>query len=95
VAELVAAIDDRDTRLAVVAERAFLAALEGSCRTPIAGLAVITADALHFSGLIITPDGRTAHETERLGLATDAAELGRDAGEELRARGGPSFFEGH
>ena len=91
-AEMIGAIDDRDTRLAVTCERAFLAALEGSCRTPIAGLAVITAGALHFSGLIITPDGRTAHETERLGLADDAAELGADAGEELRLRGGPSFF---
>ncbi len=90
--ELAGAIDDPETRLAVVCERAFLAALEGSCRTPIAGLAAITAGALHFSGLIITPDGRTAHETERLGMAADAADLGADAGEELRARGGPSFF---
>ncbi|MCC6981914.1 MAG: hydroxymethylbilane synthase [Bauldia sp.] len=92
VLDLLAAIDDRDTRLAVICERAFLAALEGSCRTPIAGLAAITAGALHFSGLIITPDGRTAHETERLGMAEDAAELGADAGVELRERGGPSFF---
>ncbi|MGE0724097.1 MAG: hydroxymethylbilane synthase [Alphaproteobacteria bacterium] len=92
VTDLIGAIDDAETRLAVTCERAFLAALEGSCRTPIAGLAVITAGALHFSGLIITPDGRTAHETERLGAADDAAELGADAGEELRVRGGPSFF---
>jgi hydroxymethylbilane synthase len=92
VLDLLAPVDDRETRLAVICERAFLAALEGSCRTPIAGLAVITAGALHFSGLIITPDGKTAHETERLGLAEDAAMLGTDAANELRARGGPSFF---
>ena len=60
-------------------ERAFLGRLDGSCRTPIAGLAVLEAGAVHFRGLILTPDGREAHATERRGAPQEAVKLAVDA----------------
>lgn len=85
-------IHDQETEIRLAAERAFLTVLDGSCRTPIGGLATIEGDRLDFRGLILTPDGQTVHETSRSGALSDAAEMGRDAGLELRARGGPGFF---
>jgi len=81
-----------DTGVALAAERAFLAVLDGSCRTPIAGHAILTGDALHLRGLIAKPDGAQVITVERRGAATDAAALGRDAGQELLRRGGPGFL---
>jgi hydroxymethylbilane synthase len=89
---LMAPILDADTGLAVAAERAFLGVLDGSCRTPIGGHAMIGGGMMIFHGIIVTPDGRTAHETERRGPAGDALRLGREAGRELLRRGGPDFF---
>ena len=87
-----APIGDALAATALAAERAFLAVLEGSCRTPIAGHARIAAGALHLRGLIAKPDGSAAFDTERRGAAADAEALGRDAGRELRARAGADFF---
>jgi hydroxymethylbilane synthase len=90
---LLAAINHPPTEIAVRAEHAMLAVLDGSCRTPIAGHAVFTADgALHLRGLIAKPDGSQAIATERRGPASDAAKMGSDAGRELKARGGPGFL---
>jgi hydroxymethylbilane synthase len=83
---LVAAIDHQPTSIALSAERAFLAALDGSCRAPIAGHAGIEGSKLALYGLVIAPDGTGAVETTREGPVGDAVALGRDAGEELRAR---------
>jgi hydroxymethylbilane synthase len=90
--ERLAPIGDADAATALAAERAFLAVLEGSCRTPIAGHARIAAGALHFRGLIAKPDGSESHDAERRGHAGDAESLGRDAGRELRERAGADFF---
>jgi len=87
-----AGVGDAAAATALTAERAFLAVLEGSCRTPIAGHARLSDGALHFRGLIARPDGSVSHAAERRGSAADAEALGRDAGRELRARGGPDFF---
>lgn len=92
--ELLAPINDKPTFDAVTCERAFLAALDGSCRTPIAGYATCDGEDLHFSGLILTPDGQTSHGIEISGKRMDAAKLGRQAGEEVRAKAGSAFFEG-
>ena len=89
---LLAAVDDRDTATALAAERAFLAVLDGSCRTPIAGHATIAAGRLAFRGLIAKPDGSETFETARAGAVADAAALGADAGRELRSRAGADFF---
>ena len=78
----------------VAAERAMLEVLEGSCRTPIAGLAEFTGDGvLALRGLIARPDGSEVIETTRSGAAAAAAAMGRDAGDELRRRGGSGFFD--
>ena len=87
-----AGVGDAAAATALTAERAFLAVLEGSCRTPIAGHARLSDGALHFRGLIARPDGSASHAAERRGSVADAEALGRDAGRELRARGGPDFF---
>jgi hydroxymethylbilane synthase len=89
---LLAAVDDRDTATALAAERAFLAVLDGSCRTPIAGHATIARGRLAFRGLIAKPDGSETFETAREGPVADAAALGADAGRELKARAGADFF---
>ncbi len=87
-----AAINHEPTAVCVSAEHAMLVVLDGSCRTPIAGHAILTGSELHLRGLIARPDGSEVIETERRGSATDAAAMGRDAGEELKRRGGPGFF---
>jgi hydroxymethylbilane synthase len=93
-AALLAPVNHETTQICVNAERAFLHVLDGSCRTPIGGLAQITGDRVSFRGMILTPDGRICHETGREGPVGEAGALGRDAGEELKARGGPDFFAG-
>jgi len=87
-----AAIDDADTHIALAAERAFLAALGGSCRTPIAGHARLDGDTVRFRGLIAKTDGSDAIEASRQGRRTDAAALGADAGHEIKTRAGADFF---
>jgi hydroxymethylbilane synthase len=86
------AINDVDTLVAISAERAFLAVLDGSCRTPIAGHARIVDGNIQFRGLILKPDGSQAVETTRTGALNDAVALAYDAGQELRGRAGPNFF---
>jgi hydroxymethylbilane synthase len=88
-----AAIDHAPTATCVAAEHAMLAVLDGSCRTPIAGHAVLEASgALHLRGLIAKPDGSELIAGERRGPSSDAERLGRDLGEELQRRGGPGFL---
>ena len=90
--ELLAKIDHRDSATALECERAFLGVLDGSCRTPIAGLAVLDGERLIFRGLILRPDGSEVFETTRSGTRGDAAALGADAGAELKGRAPPDFF---
>lgn len=90
---LLESIHDRDTAYQVDAERALLAALDGSCQTPIAALAELTGGSgLRLRGLVAMPDGSKSHAVEREGSVSDAAAMGRDAGEELRRLAGPNFF---
>jgi len=89
-----AAVDHAPTAICVAAEHAMLAVLDGSCRTPIAGHATLGAGGtLHLRGMILKPDGSQVIATERTGAAKDAAALGKDAGLELKQRGGPGFLE--
>ncbi|MDA1090449.1 MAG: hydroxymethylbilane synthase [Proteobacteria bacterium] len=91
---LIAALNHAPSWHRVTAERAMLAALDGSCRTPIGGLAEIDKDGvLTLRGLVARADGSEILETTRSGPFSDAEALGRDAGEELRRRAGPDFFE--
>jgi hydroxymethylbilane synthase len=89
---VLAKIDHRDTSVALLAERAFLGVLDGSCRTPIGGHAVLDGDKLSFRGMILRPDGRETFETTRSGRRSEAVALGADAGAELKRRAPPDFF---
>jgi hydroxymethylbilane synthase len=90
---LLAPIHDETTAIRLAAERTFLARLDGSCRTPIGGLAELDGERLTFRGMILTPDGSVCHETRREGLAADAVAMGDDAAAELLGRAGPEFFK--
>ena len=90
---LLAAINDADTTLRIHAERAFLAQLDGSCQTPIAGLAELRGDRLTLRGEIILPDGSAVFAGRREGLAVDGPAMGRDLADELRARAPADFFD--
>jgi hydroxymethylbilane synthase len=84
--EALNAISDRETMAALIAERAFLAELEGSCRTPIAGLARLEAGRLRLRGEVLRPDGSERFDIAVEGAPADAVWLGREAGRELGAR---------
>jgi hydroxymethylbilane synthase len=89
---LFASIDHALTRTALLAERAYLAVLDGSCRTPIGGLATIAGDQVTLSGLIVKPDGSVAHDASATGAVADSVKIGEAVGAELAGRGGRDFF---
>jgi hydroxymethylbilane synthase len=90
---VVAKIDHIDTSTAVSAERAFLAVLDGSCKTPIAAHAVVESNVIRFRGLIARPDGGAAHDIAAAGSRDDAAKIGADCGRALKQRAGAHFFD--
>lgn len=92
VASLLVPINHQPSALAIETERAFLGRLDGSCRTPIAGLAELDGASVHFRGIILTPDGKEAHATERRGAPHEAVKLAVDAAEELLKNAGPNFL---
>ncbi len=75
----------------VLAERSMLAALDGSCRTPIAGLATIDGDRLSLDALLLSPDGSAERRGSLAGPVADAAAIGTALGEQLRRDAGPEF----
>ena len=92
--ERLAPLNHAATAVCVEAERAMLAVLDGSCRTPIAGLAVLdaTGDVITVRGMVLRPDGSGAIEAIHVGLASDHIRLGQAAGEELLAQAGSGYF---
>jgi len=96
VRELFTPMNHTETALTVTLERAFLAALDGSCRTPLAGLAERRSDTIEFTGCVLTPDGSTRIDVSRAipySTTTASEAAGRDAGRELLARAGRHFFD--
>lgn len=89
---LVAGLDHQPTALCVTAERAFLAVLDGSCRTPIGGLAQLSGQTLTLRGEVLLPDGSESHATMHEGPGARAIALGQEAAHELIARAGPGFL---
>jgi hydroxymethylbilane synthase len=71
-----------------------LAALDGSCRTPIAGLAEADGDRLVVEGLLLKPDGGDEIRAHREGAIADAEALGTELGRTLRGRAGPGVWLG-
>ena len=80
-----AVLNHPPTKSCVDCERAFLAALDGNCRTPIAGQAWIEGDKLKFRGLLMKEDGSEVHEARGEGSVADAVKIGHDAGAKLKA----------
>ncbi|MDH3703587.1 MAG: hydroxymethylbilane synthase [Alphaproteobacteria bacterium] len=96
--DLAAAIDDPDSALCIGVERAMLAALDGSCLTPIGALAVIDragdppTGLVTLDGLVARPDGTELNRERRQSAAADALAMGTELGAALRARMGSDFF---
>lgn len=89
---LLAPLNHRETFIRLSCERAFLACLDGSCRTPIGGLATLDGEKLYFSGMILTPDGSEAHQVDLQGTIGDAVAIGVEAADYLKAQAGSHFF---
>ncbi len=81
-----------DTAQRVTAERALLAALDGSCRTPIAALARLDGGTLTLDAKVLSTDGRQVFRAQRTGPAPDGAAMGADAGAEIKALLPAGFF---
>jgi hydroxymethylbilane synthase len=94
-AELLSAIHDADTGHRLAAERSFLRTLDGSCETPIAGLAELNGTTLRLRGEVLRPDGGKALSAERKGAIADGADMGQDLAQELLRKAGPDFFDWH
>ncbi len=90
---LLAPLNHLETQQRVTAERSCLATLDGSCRTPIAGLAEIVGDILTLKAQILLPDGSQSHETTQSGPVAQAVDIGLRAGEVLLAAAGPDFLK--
>jgi hydroxymethylbilane synthase len=93
VAALLEPIHDQATGLRLAAERAFLARLDGSCETPIAGLAELDSTTLHLRGEILRPDGSEALFEDETAPVEDGPDLGRDLAARLLDRAPPGFFD--
>jgi hydroxymethylbilane synthase len=89
---MLARVHHNETGLRLAAERGFLARLDGSCETPIAGLAVVTGGDLWLRGEILRPDGSASVAGELRGPVADGAAIGKALADELLGRAGPGFF---
>jgi hydroxymethylbilane synthase len=90
---MLSAIHDHPTGYRLAAERAFLAALDGSCQTPIAGLAELDGETLWLRGEILATDGSVSYSGARKGPIADGAAMGQALARELLAQAGPGFFD--
>ncbi|MFN3273693.1 MAG: hydroxymethylbilane synthase [Paracoccus sp. (in: a-proteobacteria)] len=91
-AALLSMISHAETATRIAAERAFLARLDGSCQTPIAGLAEISGDRLRLRGEILRPDGTEVHAGTREGLVADGPDMGDDLAADLLSRVDAGFL---
>jgi hydroxymethylbilane synthase len=91
-AHMIAPLNDAATALAVTVERAFLARLEGSCRTPIAGYAQLESGKLVFRGQILSPDGKKGYDVARSGSPESALNLGLDAADDVLSKADASIL---
>ena len=89
---LLAPLNDPETQMRVTAERACLAVLDGSCRTPIAAFAELNGDVLRLRALIALPDGSKVHRQEATAAAVAAKDLGEQIGRKLKDMAGPEFL---
>ncbi len=90
--DMLSAIADKDTETQLAAERAFLKALDGSCQTPIAGLATLDGDSLTLQGQILRIDGSEQVSGTLTGPAVKGVDLGQKLAAELLTKSGGNFF---
>mgnify|MGYP001793328028 FL=1 len=91
-AEMLEAIHDGPTGQRLAAEREFLAQLDGSCETPIGGLAELDGGSIRLRGEILRTDGTEVYAGDMCGVIEDGAEIGRAMAAKLLAQAGPNFF---
>ena len=92
VATMLEAIHSSTTGLLLSAERAFLEALDGSCETPIAGLAEFKNENLRFRGEILKTDGSEVFSDEQVVSKEDATLVGIEMAQKLLSQAGNDFF---
>ncbi|UXN71462.1 hydroxymethylbilane synthase [Devosia neptuniae] len=90
IADLVAVLDHAPTHTAISAERAMLAVLDGSCRTPVGALSRLEGGTLTLKGQILSLDGKTAFDSAATG--TDPLALGKQVGDDLIAQAGTEWL---
>ncbi|NOX96783.1 MAG: hydroxymethylbilane synthase [Nitrospirae bacterium] len=91
--EMVAKLDDRDSRVETEAERSFLEKLGGGCQVPVGALGQLRKGNLSLQGIILSLDGRGSVQSELTGKAEDARNLGERLAEELLASGGAEMLK--
>lgn len=92
VLDLLKPLNDEETALCVTAERAFLRTLEGSCRTPIGGLAQLSGGQLTIQGEMLSPDGKERYHGARSGTPASAIRIGEELADALLGEAGPEFL---
>jgi len=93
IADILKKIHHEETAQQLNAERAFLAELDGSCQTPIAGLATIEGSSLKLTGQVLRTDGSDSISETASSNIEDGPELGRELAQKILAQAGPNFFD--
>jgi len=93
IADILKKIHHEETAQQINAERAFLAELDGSCQTPIAGLATIEGSSLKLTGQVLRTDGSDSISETASSNIEDGPELGRELAQKILAQAGPNFFD--
>ena len=92
ISSLLKLINHRPTEIQLKAERAFLKALDGSCRTPIGGYCIIDGESINLKGEVLRPDGSEVVSDSWTGKVSKAADVGSSAGFSIKEKIGDSFF---
>ena len=93
ISEILKKIHHEETGQRLNTERAFLAELDGSCQTPIAGLAIIEGSSLKFTGQVLRTDGSESISETAFGDIEDGPRLGREMAQKILSQAGPEFFD--
>ena len=93
ISDILKKIHHEETGQRLNTERAFLAELDGSCQTPIAGLAIIEGSSLKFTGQVLRTDGSESISETAFGDIEDGPRLGREMAQKILSQAGPKFFD--
>ena len=93
ISDILKKIHHEETGQRLNTERAFLAELDGSCQTPIAGLAIIEGSSLKFTGQVLRTDGSESISETAFGNIEDGPRLGREMAQKILSQAGPEFFD--